>query len=223
MSPRKATAETREALIQAARDLFLRQGYTATGVEQICAAADATKGALFHHFESKEALGRAVLEAWMRDAGRAIGSGDYLRIDDPLERALGYIDFMIGQSRAGPPGCIVGIFSQELAPSNAAMRAGCAGAFSRWRETLEPILVEAKARHAPQAAFEPASLAQHALAVLQGALILARAYQRPEIVAEQLSHYRNYLVALFEADAQRPGRRRQAHTVRNATQSGRTR
>ena len=208
--------------MQAARDLFLRHGYAATGIDQVCAAVGATKGALFHYFDSKEALGCAVLEAWVRDAGRAIGSGDYLRIDDPLERALGYIDFMIEISRVGPPGCIVGIFSQELAPSNETVRAGCAEAFSRWRETLEPILTEAKAKHAPHAAFDPAGLAQHSIAVLQGALILARAYRRPEIVGEQLAHYRSYVVALFEAGARAPERQRGRRGARKQTPIGRS-
>lgn len=49
MSPRRADPRIRGGLLAAARDLFLEKGYAAAGVEEICAAAGTTKGALFHH------------------------------------------------------------------------------------------------------------------------------------------------------------------------------
>lgn len=223
MSPRKAKPETREALLEAARTLFLRQGYTATGIDEICAAAGITKGALFHYFESKEALGGAALERWVSDGLQAFGSGQYLNEPEPLKRALGLVDFAIEMSQIGPPGCLVGIFTQELAPSNQTVRTACADSFTVMRESFERLIAEAKAAHAPKAAFDAKSVAQHMLAVLQGSLILARAYQRPEIVAEHLRHFRDYLASLFAAGAPAPtetsrasgtGPRRTAPTTR---------
>jgi len=58
---------TREALIQAARELFGAQGYAATSTEDVVARAGVTKGALYHHFNGKEDLFRAVLEGVNRD------------------------------------------------------------------------------------------------------------------------------------------------------------
>jgi AcrR family transcriptional regulator len=58
---------TKEALVQAARDLFGTQGYAATSTEDVVAAAGVTKGALYHHFDNKEDLFRAVLERVQRD------------------------------------------------------------------------------------------------------------------------------------------------------------
>lgn len=199
MSRRKSRPDTRQALLDAARAQFLRHGYTATGIDQICAAAGITKGALFHYFDSKQALGQAALERWVEDGKRAFGSGGYLQEPDPLKRALGFVDFAIELSQAGPPGCIAGIFAQELAPTNAKVRATCAKAFTDMSEVFERMVAEAKARHAPDAAFDPKSIAQHMFAVFQGAMILARAYQRPEIVAEHLGHFRAYLEAQFHA------------------------
>jgi AcrR family transcriptional regulator len=55
-------AETRDALITAARELFGEQGYAATSTEEIVERAGVTKGALYHHFSDKVALFRAVFE-----------------------------------------------------------------------------------------------------------------------------------------------------------------
>lgn len=66
-------AETREALISAARELFGRRGYAATPVDEIVEAAGVTKGALYHHFSDKEALFRAVFALVQQEvADRAV-------------------------------------------------------------------------------------------------------------------------------------------------------
>ena len=57
--------ETRARLLEAAVRLFSRQGYDATSVAEICAAAGVSKGAFYHHFESKQALFLALLEEWL--------------------------------------------------------------------------------------------------------------------------------------------------------------
>ena len=58
---------TRQALLDAARALFGSQGYAATSLDEIVAAAAVTKGALYHHFADKESLFRAVFEQVERE------------------------------------------------------------------------------------------------------------------------------------------------------------
>ena len=58
---------TRSALIHAARELFGRQGYGETSTDEVVLHAGVTKGALYHHFDGKEDLFRAVFEQVQRD------------------------------------------------------------------------------------------------------------------------------------------------------------
>ncbi|MGR3762075.1 helix-turn-helix domain-containing protein [Roseobacteraceae bacterium NS-SX3] len=62
----------RERLIAAARNLFAEKGYAETSTPEIVKAADVTRGALYHHFDGKEALFRAVAEAEAQAVTKAI-------------------------------------------------------------------------------------------------------------------------------------------------------
>jgi AcrR family transcriptional regulator len=60
---REETARaTREALVGVGRELFAKRGYADVGTEEIVARAEVTRGALYHHFEDKRDLFRAVHE-----------------------------------------------------------------------------------------------------------------------------------------------------------------
>jgi AcrR family transcriptional regulator len=65
-SPRRTQGErraaTRAALLTAARALFAQKGFAGAGREEIVERAGVTRGAMYHHFESKEALFQAVYE-----------------------------------------------------------------------------------------------------------------------------------------------------------------
>ncbi len=70
-------AQTRAALLTAGRELFGRNGYAATSVEDVARQARVTTGALYHHFPSKAALFEAVFEQVHLDlldaSARAVG------------------------------------------------------------------------------------------------------------------------------------------------------
>ncbi len=58
-------ADTRDAILLAARELFVRQGYTATSIRQIAEAAGIGKATVYHHFTDKQSL----IMALMKDTG----------------------------------------------------------------------------------------------------------------------------------------------------------
>jgi TetR/AcrR family transcriptional repressor of nem operon len=213
LSPRQAESSTRERLLEAAIGLSLEKGFADTTVAEVCERADLTKGAFFHYFNDKEAMGKAVLEQWIATGNANYGAAPFWEAPDPLERLYGYIEFTAELSRTGPCGCLVGIYSQELWQSQPQLRADCEAAFTAWADGLAQLFEDAKVRHAPDASFDSRSLAYHFIAVFEGGLILARAYKRPEIVGEQLEHFKRYVQSLFEA----AGRQEQLVSVRTTT------
>jgi len=71
---------TRAALMAASRELFGAKGFADTGTDEIVALAGVTKGALYHHFEGKEELFRAVFEQVQREVSdKAVA--EFLRPD----------------------------------------------------------------------------------------------------------------------------------------------
>lgn len=79
---RERSEATTRALVEAARDLFARQGYEGTFLDDVAREAGVTKGALYHHFEGKRELFRAVFEAEERRLRRTT-SAAYLTQRDP--------------------------------------------------------------------------------------------------------------------------------------------
>ncbi|WP_436772500.1 TetR/AcrR family transcriptional regulator [Yinghuangia sp. YIM S09857] len=83
-------ADTRDALVTAARELFAERGYTGTGTEEIVARARVTRGALYHHFRDKKALFRAVMDSVAAEAAEALVSHELRhaqeRPDEPWDQ-----------------------------------------------------------------------------------------------------------------------------------------
>jgi AcrR family transcriptional regulator len=84
MSRAEQAAGTRAELTRAARELFAERGYADVGTEEIVARAGVTRGALYHHFEDKRDLFRAVHEELEQDLVASIAER-IAGIDDPWE------------------------------------------------------------------------------------------------------------------------------------------
>ena len=80
-----APEQTRQALIDSALELFGSRGYAVTSVQEITEAAGVTKGAFYHHFESKEDL-LALIHDQFLDLQLAMLREALLRDEDPAAR-----------------------------------------------------------------------------------------------------------------------------------------
>jgi TetR/AcrR family transcriptional repressor of nem operon len=199
MRKAQAVSLTKEKLLAAAEQLMLAKGYTATSVDEICEAAGVTKGSFFHYFDGKEQLGREVVEHFYAVRRQAFQAAPFHQKADPLDRVFGRVDFFLEMARnpESARGCLMGNFVQELASTHPAIRSVCAACFDESARSFQLDLDEAKAKYAPYASWSTQSLAEHLQAVVQGAIILAKAKQDPRPLAESLTHYREYLKHVF--------------------------
>lgn len=198
-SPERGDARIR--LLEAARDVIRRQGFAGTTVDDLCRAAEVTKGAFFHHFATKEALGIAAAEFWAETTGMLFEGAPYHAHDDPLDRVLAYIEFRrsLISGDVYEWTCLVGTMAQEVYEASPAIRDACADSILGHAGTLEPNIRAAIDLHGLSVDWTAESLARHTQAVLQGAFILAKATNDPSVALESVDHLRRYIELLFDS------------------------
>jgi TetR/AcrR family transcriptional regulator, transcriptional repressor for nem operon len=198
------TGTAREKILDAAVTLVRTKGFAATTVDDLCSAAGVSKGAFFHHFASKEALGVAAADHWSKVTSGFFAAAPYHLHADPLERVLGYIQFRrdILKGDLAEFTCLVGTMAQETHQTSRAIADACDASISGHAATLEPDIAAAMREHGLDPAgsttgWSAASLALHTQAVLQGAFILAKAKGGPAIAEESADHLSRYVRLLF--------------------------
>lgn len=200
MKPRRGNA--RLALLNAAIGLVRKQGWSATSVEQLCAAAHVTKGAFFHHFASKEELGVAAAQHWSEVTAPLFANADYHQHADPLDRIFGYIDFR-AEIANGPLEaftCFAGTTVQEVFATSNPMRVACGASIEAHAEKLAEDFRLAIALHPPRMPVTAESLAIYTQTVLQGGFVLSKARGDRAPLLEALAHLKNYLTLLFNKE-----------------------
>jgi len=86
---------TRAALLAEATALFAERGYARTSLEDVAAASAVTRGAVYHHFASKQALFEAVLDAQEEQATAAVLAA--ATAEDPWDAAMLALDAFLEQ------------------------------------------------------------------------------------------------------------------------------
>lgn len=202
MSPNTASSPspgTRDRLLGAAISLVRRQGFAATTVDDICWEAGVTKGAFFHCFPNKEAMGAEAAHHWSSWTGGLFASAPYHELPDPLERILAYLDLResLLQGPVEAFTCYAGTTVQECFATSDSIREACADSITGHAATLERDFALALERRGGLEDVAAASLALHTQVVLQGAFVLAKATGGPDIVRESIAHLRRYLLLLL--------------------------
>jgi TetR/AcrR family transcriptional repressor of nem operon len=199
-----AKSDARTKLLDAALTVIRTKGYSATSVDELCAAAGVTKGAFFHHFKSKDALGVAAADHWSEVTGALFAEASYHDLADPLERVLAYVDFRKALLQGGVPDftCLVGTMVQETYETAPAIRAACERSITGHAEKLEADIEAAMRERHVTSGWSAKSLALHTQAVIQGAYILAKATGGAAIAADNIDHLRRYIEMLFGVDTQ---------------------
>ena len=178
--------------MEAARTLFWKHGYSSTGIAQILKEADAGSGSLYYFFPTKEDLLLAVLEWYRENLWSQVVQPVFDRVTDPIERIFGILD---GYRRgllltSFQHGCPIGNLALELADSHPAVRQLLAVNFTGWRKAIEQCLAES-AERLPEA-LDREQFALFVLTTMEGAVMLARAYQDIEPYDAAVTQLRDY-------------------------------
>ncbi len=206
-APRNPAA-TRQKLVGATVGLILKQGFSATSVDQICTAAGVTKGSFFHHFENKEALGLAAAD-WWGEMGTALYAAAWQDQDlDPLEQLHRFFDIMSGFTERPdePCVCVVGMLSQEMTGTHPNFRGVCARHLDDWTRHVVKMLSAAKAKHPPVVDFDPEKVAWFLNSLWQGSMLTGKTRQDPEMIRSNIELARAWVDSFFGVPVTSPAK-----------------
>lgn len=191
--------ERKRKLIDAAMRLIMKQGFSGTSVDMICAEAGVTKGSFFHYFSSKEELCAVAMEAWTCGWVQILAMAGFDEIPDPLDRLNRLFEIMPAAylSAEVETGCLVGTVGQEIGLSNRRLGDLCEAHLHTWLEHTVALLKEAKVAHPPAIDFDPESLAMHMMSIVQGSMVVAKTMQDREIIVNSVRHSQAYVNLFF--------------------------
>ena len=202
--------DTKSAIMDAAESLILEQGFASASIDRIIARAGITKGTFFYHFDSKSDLAyalvkrHAVLDRENLDSQMARAEG---LSRDPLQQFLIFIGLMreMMEGLTEPyPGCLYAAYVYEAELFDDRTMKIVRDALQHWRDVMAPKIRQIMELYPPRRPVKPEALADMLTVVFEGAFIVSKTMNEPDLVAEQIDHYRNYVELLFAPPGRGP-------------------
>jgi AcrR family transcriptional regulator len=176
--PRNAD-QTRQRILEAAFMEMYRNGFQGMRVDEVLAATSLTKGALYHHFPNKQALGYAVVDEVIQQLVQATWIQPLRGADDPLQALIDVIE-QLPDSK--PPemiqyGCPLNNLAQEMSPLDEGFRQRLDQVFEAWRGATREALEKARQQGQIRADCDCDEIATFVMAALEGCIGLAKSAQ----------------------------------------------
>lgn len=172
-----AYQDTRNALISAGLREMLRGGYDSVGIASVLSSTGVPKGSFYHYFDSKEAFGCAIIEAY-RDKWRSARRATFERVDlSPLERLRAHFTDLeqdiTAQDELG--GCLLGNLAQLMAARSDRLRDAIEAGFLEWQQDLVDVLRAARSAGELPPSCDPEDVAALVIEAYEGAIVRAKA------------------------------------------------
>jgi TetR/AcrR family transcriptional regulator, transcriptional repressor for nem operon len=187
---------TREVLLQAAFREVYRSGFQSAGVDTILASTGVTKGALYYHFDSKEALGYAVVEEIIGPDLRAKWLRPLQRGNDPINALIGIVQAESVRPEDVRGGCPLNNLAQEMSPLDEGFRKRLATVFHAWQEGIAAALREGQTCGRVRRDVKPAAAAGFLIATLEGYVSLAKNAQDAKVMKAGIRNIVGWLRSL---------------------------
>jgi TetR/AcrR family transcriptional repressor of nem operon len=190
---------TRQRILRAAFQEFYRHSFQASGLNRIVEEANLTKGALFHHFASKQELGYAVVEEviWPECKARWIDPLD--QSDDPIKDIKGQLQHVTHEGPLGGnlvQGCPLNNLAQEMSPLDEGFRQRLEKIYVAWRLAVATALGRGIRAGKVRKDVSPSKVAAFIVAALEGIMGTAKNSQNEQLLWEAGDALCDYLDSL---------------------------
>ncbi len=187
---------TRERLLQAASREIYRSGFQSASLDTILASAGVTKGALYHHFKNKEALGYAVVEEVISPDVRGTWVRPLQSVKDPIDSLIRIVRGIPVRPADVCGGCQLNNLAQEMSPLDAGFRKRLEIIFDAWREAAAYALREGQIHGSVRRDVEPNDAAGLLIAMVEGYGSLAKNAQDPKVIKAGITNIVGWLRSL---------------------------
>lgn len=198
LSRKRDPEGTREKLLASAFQEFYCHGFQAASLDSIVEAAGVTKGALYHHFPNKNALGYAVVDEVIRGWIREIWVQPLEQAGDPIDHltaAIGCACALVTEERA-ELGCPLNNLAQEMSSVDEGFRTRINAVMQLWRDGIASALRRGQTEGTVRQDIDAASCAAFMVASAEGTAGLAKASQDRELYESNLSVLAQFLETL---------------------------
>ncbi len=172
---------TRERLLQAAFREIRKSGFQSAGIDTILAATDVTKGALYHHFESKEALGYAIVDEIIAKLVRDRWLHPLLSDGQSIDILIGIILGLPTRPADVRESCPLLNLAQEMSPLDEQFRKRLERIFLAWQEGIAALLRKGQSRGTVRRDLNPDETASFLVAMVEGHASLAKNAQNAKV------------------------------------------
>jgi TetR/AcrR family transcriptional repressor of nem operon len=174
---------TRERLLQAAFREVFRYGFQSAAIDTILAATNVTKGALYYHFESKEALGHAIIEEVVATFPRDRWLLPLQRSEDkdPIDALIGIVRAIPHRPRDVKGGCPLVNLAQEMSQLDEQFRKRLENIFHAWQEGIATALRRGQDQGTVRRDLVAEETASFLIAMVEGYEVLAKNAQDPKV------------------------------------------
>ncbi len=195
----------KENILTASKALVMRKGFAGTSVDDILREAGVSKGAFFHHFKSKADLTEQLMR-WYAAKDIAMfrefmAKAEAVHEDpmDQLMHCLTEFETYLSDPDNPPRGCMYALYTYEDDHFENNLKDFVADTLQTWTAMYIRKFQEVIDRYPPARPVTARQLAEMFIAVIEGGLILQRAYGREGLTTRQSRQFRDYLGLLFSS------------------------
>jgi len=180
---RRDPVGTRERLLNAAYDEIYHSGFQGADLSDILARSGVTKGALYHHFDNKDALGLAVIDDVVAARIRTQWLAPLAEAENPVDALVATVKGLSLAPDDIKGGCPLNNLAQEMSPLDDTFRKRLAAIFKGWIVGMGEALHAGQNNGTVRKGVNPFEAASQLVAMYEGYVSLAKNAQDPEFLS----------------------------------------